>query len=231
MAKLNKEKFELGGYHKNYRTTGSGDMELYLHYDVHHHTFYFEGDEIKKHLGEKVTAPDFSKCFTREDAIKVMKWMIDKNTVNTKMIRIEIGMPSELFCVPNPAYKIEGYDKKEIINPSLPKHLAEMLNGSFGEGSGLSIKFQRVMKIESNGVAGVADCDENWNYDKRYVHRWSREGNLIEYTPEREAFLTNVQNQMNLMCKKVLDFFKEESLEKLYKKMESNTKLLSTNNQ
>jgi hypothetical protein len=225
MAKLNKEKFEIGGYHKNYRTTGSGDMELYLHYDVHHHTFYFEGDEIRKHLGEKVNVADFSKCFTREDAIKVMKWMIDSNSVNTKMIRIEIRMPSELYKVPNPSFNKGSYEKY-IINPAFQKHLAEMLDGSSIDGSGLSIKFQRVMKIESNGVAGVADCDENWDYDKRYVHRWSKEGNLIEYTPEREAFLINVQNQMNLMCEKVLDFFNAESLDKLYTKMESNVKLL-----
>lgn len=229
MAKLNKEKFELGGHHKNYRTTTDGDMELYLHYDVHHHTFYFESDEIQKHLGEKVKSPDFSECFTREDAIKVMKWMIDENTANTKMLRIEIKMPSELFCIPNPAYKKNSHnEKEEITNPSFPKHLAGMLE-NFYDGSGLAIKFQRVMKIESNGITGVADCDENWKYDKRYVHRWSKEGNLIAYTPEREAFLINVQNQMNLMCEKVLDFFKEESLEKLYKKMESNVKLLSAN--
>ncbi len=225
MAKLNKEKFEIGGHHKDYRTTTDGDMELYLHYDVHHHTFYFEADEIRKHLGEKVNVADFSKCFTREDAIKVMKWMIDSNSVNTKMIRIELRMPSELFRVPNPAYN-KGSHEEYITNPAFPKHLAEMLDGSFHDGSGLSIKFQRVMKIESNGVAGVADCDENWEYDKRYVHRWSKQGNLIEWTLEREAFLINVQNQMNSLCGMVLDFFNTESMELLMKKMESNVKLL-----
>ena len=165
MAKLNKEKFDIGGGHKNYRTTSSGDMELHLYYETEHHYFYFENGDIQKFLGKDAWA-DFSKCFTRDDAIKVMRWLIDDTSVKTKMLRIEIRMPDNLYKVPNPASTKDNYENKEIINPSLPTYLAEMLEGSFGDGGGLSIRFQRVMKIaHSNGITGVADCDKNWNYD------------------------------------------------------------------
>jgi hypothetical protein len=155
-----------------------------------------------------------------------MKFLLEESTKKTKMLKVEIRMPSRLFMIPNPKKKENKWAEDSIKDERFPEHLRGMLDSGF-YGAGIELTVSKVMKIESEGYVMYADCNENWEYDKRRCHEHTYK-QLIEWTPERERFLTSIQEQMDILCTKVLDFFSTDSLEHLYAKMESNQKLLTT---
>lgn len=229
MPKLNKEKFELTGHHIKDRTTFPGQVEMFLHYDTDKHFFYFEGKDLSKYLGEKEGHiwVNFNSCDTRQKAIDIVKTLLAENTTKTKMLRIELNMPFKIYSKKNPKFKQENsiFEDELVIDGDLPEYLKEMLWRSSMHGSGLSIVFERVMKIESNGHAVYANCNEKWEYSLSKTGTYSR--NLVEWSPEREGFLISMQAQMDEMCKKVLDFFTAKNLNEFFTRLESNVKLIS----
>lgn len=234
MAKLNKQKFNLAGYYNEDRTTSRGAIELNLYYETEHEYFYFDDLEIKKYLKQE-DVPNvngyFSQCDTKAKAIDAMKALILKGGTETKYLRIILKMPSELFQVPNPNNQNEyGYNKL-MTDPKFPKYLSEMLDTiSFQEvqTSGLSLGYERIIKLEVNNLSHYVACDEDWKYDSKFLH--GRGGNLIEWSEEKERFLTDTQDKLNKLCHVVLDYFNAgDDISELFKRMESGNVFLQLN--
>lgn len=233
MPKVGLEKFNVAGAFLG-RTTFKGQIELNLWYEKSTDCFFFKNKDLLEVFGESkeykgspnISESFFHQCRTRQSAIDAMKFLLDENTKKTKMLSVEIKMPSHLFMIPNPEKKDDRWADDNIKDDKLPEHLRGMLDKSYA-GSGIELTINKVMRIESEGYTMYAQCDENWNYDKRRGSQRTYK-QLIEWTPEREKFFTSIQEQMDILCKKILDFFSTDSLENLYTKMESNQKLLST---
>lgn len=233
MAKLGKEKFSVNGIHTQGRTTSHGQVELFLYYDTTKYYFYFEREEMKKYFlyadnDLQSSSSLFSQCDTRDKAIGVVIAMLSKDSVEERWLRIELGMPSELYKIANPKYGVEGADwaeQPDMIDDKLPKFLQDMLNrGGIHNGRGISIAFQRIIKITNRNKSVYAACDEKWEYKKKDVGGHSP--NLIEWSAEKEFFLMNMQGQMDNMCKMVLEFFNVKSVEELSQRMASRIKLI-----
>lgn len=239
MAKIRKEKFNVAGGHKKGRTTQSGQIELMLYYNTDQHYFYFDREEMIPFFnikeGERLMV-NFGHCDTREKAIKTFQLLLDENSTKTRMLRIKLRMPDRLFKVYNPNHEesLKGTmqnwrtpEDEHIISEDFPDYLKEMFSSLYGDGntSGLAIDFERIMKIESNGIMLYAVCNKKWKYSPYDYNYYDT--NLIEWTEEREQFLISVQEQMDAMCRKVLGFFNAKNINDFYKRMEaSGTKLL-----
>jgi len=233
MPKVGLEKFNVAGAFMG-RTTFKGQIELDLWYEKSTDCFFFKNKDLLELFGEgeqykgnqKVSETFFHKCKTRNEAINAMKFLLEEKPKKTKMLSIKIKMPSRLFMIPNPKKGKDRWADDKIKDEKLPEHLREMLDDIFA-GSGIEITVGKVMKIESGEYVMYGDCNDDWSYDKNNCHQ-NTYRQLIEWTPERERFLTSIQEQMDILCTKVLDFFSTDSLEHLYVKMESNQKLLTT---
>lgn len=238
MAKIRKEKFNVAGAHKKGRTTSHGQIELMLYYNTEGYNFYFDDKEMRPYFnigdGERLMV-DFRNCDTREKAIKTFQLLLDEQSTKTRMLRIKLRMPEYLFEVNNPRYKdslkttMQNFrlEQQKIVNTDLPDYLRVMLSGLYSNEFGLAVEFIRVMKIESNGHIMYSDCTSKWKYSP-YSMNYQDE-NLIEWTEEREQFLIGMQEQMDIMCKKVLSFFNAKDINEFYQRMESGaTKLLGT---
>lgn len=238
MAKIRKEKFNVAGAHKKGRTTSHGQIELMLYYNTEHYHFYFDAEEMKTLFslkdGERMLC-DFRHCDTREKAIKTFQLLLDEQSTKTRMLRIKMRMPDYLFNVNNPKYMdslkstMENFiiEQPKIKDTKLPDYLQDMLSNLYSNEFGLAMEFERIMKIESNGLALYAQCNSKWKYSP-YSFNY-QDTNLIEWTEEREQFLIGVQEQMDMMCKKVLNFFNAKDINEFYKRIESGaTKLLGT---
>lgn len=227
MAKIGKEKFSVDGARKG-RTVYKGQIELDLYYEAAKNYFFFKEADMEPYFEKSAILSEslFVSCDTRLKAINTFKFLLDDNSIKTKMIAIQIAMPAHLFTVPNPAYSTDRWKQETIINPELPEYLHKMITDSFYQQAGLSIMHKRYMKIESNGIVIHSEADENWDYKVGRGNSDIRYG-LIEWTEEREMFLIGIQRQMDAMCKKVLDFFKAKDIAELCSKIESNTKLLA----
>lgn len=215
MAKLGKQKFNLLGEHNSARTTFSGTIELYLYYNTDKDYFYFDELEMKKYLPND--SASFVHCKTKEQALNVIEILVSNKIKETRKLRVEIGMNSDLYKILNPKYEksesgsdLTGWRApmdKHIINPEFPQYLQDMLQrggGVYG-GSGLTLKFYRIMELELNGEKLYVECDENWKYERK--HFSGHDFNLIDWTPQAEQFLIETENTLNSLCEVVLKFF------------------------
>jgi len=239
MAKLGKQKFSMTGEHNSARTTFSGTFELYLYYDSEGDYFYFDTKEMKQYLPEDTVSDYhkgvFSHCNTKQKAIDIIEVLISSQLKEKRKLRIVLGMPSEIYKVPNPKYKKSEpgsdirtwrFEEQEITDPTLPKYLQEMLSGGVYRGSGLTLEFYRIMEVEVNGKKMYAGCDENWKYKRKDLS--SHAANLIDWTPEAEQFLMNTQHTLDSLCKLVLNFFNAgDDVQNLLGKMHTKTNLLT----
>ena len=210
MAKLHKQKFDILGVHNEAQTTVSGDVELYLHYDTKNDFFYFDNKEIDKVFNIKSWF-DFKGCKTKKQATSIIELFISDSLVETRVLVLKIGVPKGLWNVKDPNYKESSdgirYNSDTIPNPELPKYLVEMLKAKslHDVSSGITLDFERVMKLEFNGMTQYSQCNKDWEYDKSHLHRNGQ--NQIEWTQEMEDFLINAQEKINSLSKMVLDFF------------------------
>jgi hypothetical protein len=240
MAKLGKQKFSIFGDHESGRTTFSGTIELYLYYSSEDDMFYFHPEELKKYIHEDIGwfKNVFDGCRTKQQAIDVVELLLAKEVKETKKLRIEIGMNSSLYKVKNPKHKESkpgtpmrewSFEEKEIIDPSLPEYLKNILErGGVYSGHGLTLSFTRIMELEINGMTRYTVCDQNWKYDRKNVS--SHSTNLIDWTPEMEKFLLDTQQKLDNLCKLVLEFFNAgQDIQSLLKKVAdtNSNKLLS----
>lgn len=240
MAKLGKQKFSMTGEHNSARTTFSGTFELYLYYDSEGDYFYFDTKEMKQYLPEDAVSDYhksvFSSCNTKQKAIDIIEILISSQLKEKRMLRISLGMPSEIYKVKNPNYKRSEpgahistwrFEDPTITDPTLPKYLQGMLDGGgVYRGSGLTLEFVRIMEVEVNGKKMYAGCDENWKYKKSSLS--SHAANLIDWTPEAEQFLINTQHTLDSLCHLVLNFFNAgDDVQNLLGKMQSKTNLLT----
>lgn len=229
MPKLGKEKFTINGYHNPNRTTFSGDVELYLYYDITGNYFYFDKKEIEKYFFEEIHNNSiqhlFHMCDTKEKAIGIIVSMLDKDSVEKKMLRIELSIPSIFYMVSNPNYsESEMGSQPTIINPEFPQFLIEMLGRrAIYEGKGISLNFERIMMLENRNKSTCAICDKNWKYTRNNIYGYS--SNLIEWTQEREIFLIEFQKKLDLMAKNVLDFFNAKDIDDLTNRMINSSRL------
>ena len=237
MAKLNKIKFKHTGKHISERTTYSGDISMHLYFDTDKEYFYFDRDELKKYFTDDNIPKEhlFNKCYTKQDAVKLMEAYIFGEIKETKMLQIKLGVPDYLWKIPNPEYGknrnglINSYDEK-IPDGSLPKYLVDILdNGGLYGKSGLTIVFQRVIKLEFNGIPSYVECKEDWKYKHGHLH--SNGNNLVEWSQGREDFLVSTQVKINELAKMVMDFLNAgDNIEDFYLKMESSHNLLGNGN-
>jgi hypothetical protein len=229
MPKLTLHKFHITGK-KSKRTTSSGLIEMHVHYDTKTETFYFDGVDMHKYgLADKNYGgimDCFKHCRSQRQAVEVVETLLQEDLQETRMLRIEIGVPYRIKNVPNPDYE-EGsssfHNEKTILNPAFPEHLKGMLNRATiydqdGKTSGIQISFVRIMKIKAGDMPPMyAGCNKQWKYKKNDYS--SYDANLILWTPEIEAFLINVQKQMDAMCENVIRFFSTDSVEQLTEKI------------
>lgn len=234
MAKLNKIKFKHTGKHVVNRTTYDEAFSLYLYFNTEQEYFYFDRDELKEYFTEDNMPSQslFNECYRKQDAVKLMEAYIFSELKETKMLQIELGIPTDLWHNPNPEYKKERHSymsgDKTIPDDSLPKYLLDILGGGSLYGSiGLTINFKRVMKVEFNGVPAYCECKEDWDYKNGHLH--SNGDNLIEWSQGREDFLVNTQVKIHELSKMVMDYLNVgDNIEDFYLKMESNQNLLGT---
>jgi len=240
MAKLGKQKFSVTGEHDSVRTTFSGTIEMYLYYDTEGDFFYFDRAEMEKYLPKDSVGSYhktvFGECNTKQKAIDIIETLFATEVKETKKLRIEIGVNSDLYKVQNPKHKKEAgksddirtwsFEEERIIDPTLPQYLREMLErGGSVYGHGLTLKFDRIMEIEVKGIKKYVECDKNWHYKRS--HFSGHDANLIDWTPSAEAFLIDTQGRIDELGKIILKFFNAgEKAESLILKMESNVKLL-----
>lgn len=198
MPKISKIKFRRTGVALR-RTTASGDMEMMLQYNVADDHFFFDREEIRKFFPEYNHDIHFKECDTARKAIAVVKAFIGDNTTKTRMLRIKLGVPEDL-C------------------PSPVGHLKEMTSsvGGFYKARGVSLQFERVLKIETDEGISYAECDQDW---KMVGQIGVQKNSLIEWSEDNELFLVGVQQQMDKLCMKVLEFFDTPSVEELVGKM------------
>ncbi len=233
MAKLNKQKFNNVGFHREERTTSSSNIELYLYYNTEDEYFYFDIIELLKYF-KKEDLPNtksyFGKCDSKEKAINAMKALIVKGGKETKYLRIMIGMPDMHWKIANPEKNERGsYSyEKYISDPNIPPYLADMLKRGkthSDTSSGLTIDFTKVIKIEQNNSIHFVECNKEWGYRESSLS--GNGDNLIEWTQEREDFIINAQNKLNNLCMSVLNYFNAgDDVNKLFERMESNNNLL-----
>jgi len=179
---------------------------------------YFEKKEIPR-------GPTFfGKCRTRKDAIKLIEMLIARNGKETKMLRINLHMPSDFYKIKNPKYNKDNWTEDQFItNLETPEFLDEMLENIYG-GRGISIEYKKIMKYEFGDITRYAVCNANWEFEIDKLYNNSKA--LIEWSPEREQFLVSMQEQLDEICKRVLNFFSVNTKEELLTRMEDLTKSL-----
>lgn len=232
MAKLGKQKFHISGSYMAARTTYIGDIEIFLYYNTDKDFFYFDREEMKKYLQD--AAPDhffFTECDTKAKAIHKFQSLISTEVIETRMLRVKLGIPSRIWKKKNPNYDPEHktsrlFEDQYIPREDIPEYLQLMLSkGSCYAASGLSLEFERVMKVEVNGKAYYTSCNEKWQYDRTSMSSYC-EG-LIDWTEPMETFLLETQSRLDALCEVVLKFFNAgETVEALFEKINSNQKLL-----
>ena len=229
MAKIKKEKFNVLGIHIEEQTTSKGEIELDLYYSGSHDFFHFDDDEISKKLNIRKGTISFSGCKTKQSAIDVIRFFIDKSFTKKRFIKISINTNKDIYC----DKKVGNYSLFESNHQhreGVPDYVYEMFS-SFGhkEQVGLSLEFERVLKIECNNTVRYIDCKDNWEYDSSLSNNRIHYSGLIEWTLEIESFLLTMQQQLNSMSKKVFEYFSEPTIEKLSEKIGGEMKLLIAN--
>jgi len=229
MAKIKKEKFEFTGGIVDGRTTFAGDIELYSHYNANEDFFYFEEEEMAKYFDKEEIPCSrifFKACHTKREAVKLLEMLIGKKGKKTKMLRLEVRMPDDFYKIPNPKYTEKDEfisESRYISNPDVPEFLSGILNDIYN-GRGISINYKRVIKYEFGDVVRYVDSNKDWKFKMSNLN--SYDTGLIEWSPEREQFLIGMQEQLDAICQRVLDFFSTNTKEELMLRMEDMTKSL-----
>ena len=237
MPKICKEKFNSTGFYVKERTTFSGDIELDLYYDPAKSRFYFEQRDLQKYFPKLEHMNIFSDCDTREKAVRIIKALINDNLKIVRCMEVMLHLPESIYMIDNPAYAIKlsthsfSHVPDKIINPIFPDYLKDMLSKGrlYNIDAGIGITYKKMMRFENSEKTFYTSCDDNWNYDNDYITTIT-EGAIIDWTEEREEFLINMRNEIDVMCKKVLNFFNEDTIDKFMLKMENNKNLLKERN-
>ncbi len=234
MAKLGKQKFHLSGSYMEGRTTYRGDMELFLHYNVEKDYFHFDIQEMRKYIAEDSLPQHtgfFAHCDTKDKAIEAVQALIKTEVVETRMIRIKMGLPSRFWKVKNPEKENkEGkqfhFAEDTIADPKLPLYLAKMLEkGSCYEQSGLNFSFERVMKVEVNGIIYYGTCNEKWEYNRTHLSGYHEA--LVDWSEQLETFLISTQDKIDSLCLIILDYFNAgKDFNQLMERINGDQKLL-----
>lgn len=236
MPKLKKEKFEFNGKYISAQTTFPGDIELYSYYDVSGDFFYFdlkeirqkfpnfkindiglliltdEDEEVERKVPENYRHLDFRNCRTKYQAVAVMKAFLKDYTKTKRMLRVELELQGNF---PN----VDGNKFSNHL-----KKMTRWFRNKQKDESKFGIKIERVLQIQVGNSFAYEECDEDWNQLGR-LHSHDRD--LIEWDEKTEAFLIGMQNEVNNICLKIIDFFNTKTFEELKLKMENN-KLLNT---
>lgn len=242
MPKLKKEKFKLNGDFIPEQTTSKSDIELYSYYDVSKNYFYFELDELRKALPhlkindlgililtdedeeklkkgkrkipENYRHIDFTQCRSKAQAVAVVKALIRDYSETKRMLQVSLQI----------------HANTDLDEQKFSPHLKSMLGWSdfFTEKESkndirLGLSFQRILQIKIGNEYAYEYCDDNW---KQTGDIYGNSKELIEWDEETENFLIMMQNEINKMCLKVINFFNTKTLEELKIKMRA-TNLLT----
>jgi hypothetical protein len=242
MPKLKKEKFKLNGDFIPEQTTFKADIELYSYYDVSKNQFYFDLDEIREALPHlkindfgklilfendedkkkgKMKKPEnyrhinFDGCDNKAKAVAVIRALIKDFSETKRMLQVSLQL----------------HANTDIKEKKLSPHMQSMLGWSdfhteyqSENDIRLGLSFQRILKIKVNNEYAYEECDDNW---KPTGDIYGNSKNLIEWDNETENFLMLMQNELNKMCLKVLDFFNTKTFEELKIKMRTTNLLKS----
>lgn len=244
MPKICTEKFDSIGKHMG-RTTSTGRITFDLHFSVQDNNFYFDRNEIREKfpdLEKQATAkkvmigeddffidhknplPNFSHCYTRRQAVMAMEIFLRGEIFSgkiTKVLVIEMAMPVR------------------TAKPNMqPDHIRKMLGGYFSESRswdnlgaesqnfGIALKFKRLYKIERNDTVIYADSIGVWKKPNVSELSYGNQ-NAVDWTPELEAFLIKMQNELERICTQTLEFLKTDNLNELNEKIKSTTLALN----
>ena len=206
MAKLNKEKFSRTGVHEKDRTTYVRDIELQLYYDTARDFFYFEDQEIAKHIsgygpGNRI---DFGGCRTRKHAVAMFAGFIKQSLLDgpsVRMLIVEIGF-NELVLEKARNTQREHFMKMAVRG---------LGHYEFDRTAGFSVAFKRMMRFGEEGRYAFCDCNENWVPDlSKHYSRVNR--NIIDWTLELENFLIRMQDEIDKMCDGIIAFFNTDDM-------------------
>lgn len=227
--RLHKEKFSYTGTHEKHRTTFSGDIELYLYLDPATSNFYFRPEDIEKATGIKNNNV-FGNCPSRELAIKQMQWLLAENRKETRMLLITVGVPSDIYLnevltLKERNQRTEGRYNSYNDYPRRKKMFSKMYNPD----NGMAVSFERWVKLEANGVVRWAQADNDWSIEKSSTFDGSNHSlqDAIEWSPEIESFLLQVQEGIREMSRKVIKFFDVKDAKQLEERIKTNVKLLN----
>lgn len=233
MPKLKKEKFKLNGDFIPEQTTFPSDIELYSYYDVSKNYFYFKINDLREafpHLkindigklilsedereGERKTPEnyrhiDFSGCRSKAQAVAVVRTLIKDYSETKRMLQVSLQI----------------HTNADLNENKFSPHLQSMLGWSnFHEKNEsrndirIGLSFQRIMRIRVNDEYAYEEYDDNW---KSTGQIFGNTRDLIEWDKETENFLILMQNELNKMCSKVIEFFNTKTFEELKVKMKT----------
>jgi hypothetical protein len=203
MPKLKKEKFTLSASVKE-RTTFTGDIELYLYYNTEHNYFYFDEHEIKNAI-KLENRLSFGHCDTRDKALDVIKLLIKENIVWERKFRLRLIVDKSLI-----------EDKNEVI-----KRLCDRMSYSKNQ---FGLEFNRLEYTTFNGRKYYRECNQKWQPSTSI--NYGEYDLTIDYSEETEAFLLSMQKQIEDVSKRAIDFFSEETEQKLFDKIQVQSKKL-----
>lgn len=212
MPKISKEKFDAMGQHKG-RTTDKTKYEFDLHYSIGDNIFYFEQEAIVKAIPKaKGCGAAFKACDTRNKAIAVMQALIGEAITPNKVIAIsiQVGMRA-----------ITTYT--ETVNKEVRKKDAPLMttvsvdsdgSGWFGEFSqhtlGLKINRFYVYNLgESNEQEILISVPHTWKIPSKKEPKFRsmfQNYLFLDWTPEREAYITSLCNNLDNLAATLLAF-------------------------
>jgi hypothetical protein len=123
-----------------------------------------------------------------------------------------------------------AWRKTSVNSKSRERHRFNKYDGGFGKnipsGHGFGIDYDILIRWEIDGkykYSNTYDPGDGEELQCGHPHNLGEGKFLVDYTPERIAFLKQIQDNMEQMIDKIIDFFSADDLGKL---MDTGVKLL-----
>lgn len=160
-------------------------------------------------------------------AIREYHQLIEKNT---KVILYALYLPTEKIM------NRIGYGHYQGHQNWIPNNMSRKIESMNGDGFGFQLEYRVVVRVENNFTKyyeikeAQFDGDEHEDELRRETHKKQNEFE-IEWTPQREAFFTSMEAQVDEMIKKMVSFFAKDEKQLLQIFDAGGIKLLGNPNQ
>lgn len=188
------------------------DISIDLHYLGKEDTFCFKLEDIQEIINKDMTQSMwrnfFNGCRTRESAIKVMGHIIKPQGKITKHLRISVKIGDSSHKEFYKENEITEFSKRIIDTPN-------RYSSGYSPDKGMFLTLERYISIESQFGTFYSKCfthsqtKDEWSYDKSEVKKHAPRG-LISWTQDKEDFLIQTHEQLDLMSKSLMNFFNVE---------------------